>query len=740
MAALLLQRAMSDACAAALLDPFNPKPWVRQASVYRALGRHLAAPALLVAIRDRVRPVSEGGKDTAPHLQPRAAELVAAAGAAAAEVHTTQQHQPTPVSDVSTEEQLRQREAHMPEKERDNTAEEVQSLSAMFRMMPPDKLQAMLGPVLGPLARRKPAKFHIEYPRTHGWPLGVDPVVCGDRLCMTFHQAEMHPWLLMMTLQQDPQLLCTPRELFKRYGSTVGMVWALKRTSQLKPGDLIDWQSESPAIAETKRFESKLRANFGNHPCRTESLIPGKTHVAVGFNDLGVLASACLPSRMATAKSYSTNPDAPIYFKGVDRSTFSVAKTLVVWEMLRDASVPVAHVVQVWYSAAWTSAALKSFRKCVACALQTYKTAAGLSPSEQSTFPTDARVVSFLDTWISCPVPTLRDARKAWLAIDEEKVGCVASFKRPIDIQAVCTYALTGDVFLHMGDRSAQPETPEIGSLCFWAAPPGAPPLEEDWIFKVVDPRQLLEDQVADVSRTPRNDSQHMDLLGLAVRRLTCGVQALRDLSVAGRLEVQLFCAEVELEHTAVVQQIADWHAWTMSWSNIMDYVSPLDRFHALARACSAKGDTTHFGYSMNWPADVFGTSLVDYASGTSFETLNELFLEDDPIAKFTLPPRTPPKKGLFVTPPFTPPVNIAAFLLGLRCFQPWVDHFKNKAKCLDGYARPYLVPGKNTGMRVMYVECKAVYTQLSRMASPPLEFAWTYDTTQNWKMEARYD
>ena len=51
---------------------------------------------------------------------------------------------------------------------------------------------------------------------------------------------------------------------------------------------------------------------------------------------------------------------------------------------------------------------------------------------------------------------------------------------------------------------------------------------------------------------------------------------------------------------------------WTMSWSNVLDYVAPRE-FHALARACSIHGDTIHFAHSMNWSAEVKGAQLLDY-------------------------------------------------------------------------------------------------------------------------------
>ena len=39
---------------------------------------------------------------------------------------------------------------------------------------------------------------------------------------------------------------------------------------------------------------------------------------------------------------------------------------------------------------------------------------------------------------------------------------------------------------------------------------------------------------------------------------------------------------------------------WTVSWSNVPDYVEPA-AFHAMARALSAPADTVHYMHTMNW-------------------------------------------------------------------------------------------------------------------------------------------
>lgn len=77
---------------------------------------------------------------------------------------------------------------------------------------------------------------------------------------------------------------------------------------------------------------------------------------------------------------------------------------------------------------------------------------------------------------------------------------------------------------------------------------------------------------------------------------------------VAGNLSVKLICAKVH----DVLEDVVESRPWTMSWSNVLDYMKHSD-FHWMARACSAHYETVHFAYSMNWTDSVFGTNIIDY-------------------------------------------------------------------------------------------------------------------------------
>jgi hypothetical protein len=50
----------------------------------------------------------------------------------------------------------------------------------------------------------------------------------------------------------------------------------------------------------------------------------------------------------------------------------------------------------------------------------------------------------------------------------------------------------------------------------------------------------------------------------------------------------------VQLGNTSVISSIRSLEPYTISWSNVSDYMHPAD-FHKLAQAVSAPEDTVHF-------------------------------------------------------------------------------------------------------------------------------------------------
>ena len=74
--------------------------------------------------------------------------------------------------------------------------------------------------------------------------------------------------------------------------------------------------------------------------------------------------------------------------------------------------------------------------------------------------------------------------------------------------------------------------------------------------------------------------------------------------------------AAVTPDAKAVQAEIHTLQPYTMSWSNVCDYMHPAD-FHALARGCSAPKETVHYLHSMNWTIEVKGASCIEHLAAT---------------------------------------------------------------------------------------------------------------------------
>ena len=48
-------------------------------------------------------------------------------------------------------------------------------------------------------------------------------------------------------------------------------------------------------------------------------------------------------------------------------------------------------------------------------------------------------------------------------------------------------------------------------------------------------------------------------------------------------------------------------------------------QLHEVARAISIYGDVVHYGYSMNWTTETFGSNILDYLMFDDYDTANDL-------------------------------------------------------------------------------------------------------------------
>lgn len=261
--------------------------------------------------------------------------------------------------------------------------------------------------------------------------------------------------------------------------------------------------------------------------------------------------------------------------------------------MLNDASIPVNHVLQVWYSSTWSKGTFSSFKRSV-WALELPAQKPGIH--------------QLVDFWKSAAAPDLTNCRREWLRYfvnDARKWDActIASLVRQLDRLAACRYFLTGDV---CDEREESADQLEVGSLTMWALPLGSLPLRNaDSIFATMS----LEDYLP----VPE---QADSIIQLFVNDISKKLNSIRQLLLEGRLEIEIWQDELTSDSCQLLSRISALSPAGISWSNLLDYTD-FASFHAVAARCSAPDSfTTHYAYSMEWVKDVYGITLADWCRG----------------------------------------------------------------------------------------------------------------------------
>ena len=667
------------------------------------------------------------------------------------EMKTTSEHEAKviPVSLKSTKDQLNERKkmekSGMTEREgKYMTAEQLESMSMIWKMVPKKKMEKMLckspgGNFIKLCLKNSVPQFHIEFPKECGWPEGIHNDTMHvlynayAHACNYPQQDVMHLLVdsenskkstrgLKAAIMNDRR---SPANIIKRFHGALGLNWMHDQEQlgvKFTPGTLIDWRRKMnpPPVIQ---YTHMIRSNFANSPNKPQTLHFGSTHVAVGNNDLGLLLAS-----MENVLPPSTNDQIgkPLRFVGVDSSPFSVAKTLVVAQMLSDDSIPLSEILQAWYSSSWTHTTVRSWKTSVRKVLE--------SKSTQ-----DVHVESFLHHWIAAKPCSLSDARKQWFDAHHEESNSspkaslfISSLRRKVDRHAACSYILTGDVF----DRTKTNDVGEVGSLSMWSVPENSPPPEQDIVFNVIWIEELIKES------TKKAKNEDTDILQLLVQKIIRCLGLLRDGLLKGNIVIELYCDIVSADNADLINKIATMRPWSMSWSNCIDYFSTYETFHAIARACSRYGDTIHVAYSMNWTSEVYGTCLVDYPLEAEPAVLEMLAAPEIRFARHAMK-----YDKFFVYPPHDNIMNITQNLFSMSYYKVWTDYFFEAAKLGTGSAQRrvlssetgsffsekeaserFQITGQNCGLNIAEIAHEGPINPLQRTPSTSVTMTWSYD------------
>lgn len=220
-----------------------------------------------------------------------------------------------------------------------------------------------------------------------GYPIGVDPTFARNYLRLSFEQARGLPYMMEIPLRQA-KFQPDPADIFKRLHN---YVWRLDWYLNAAHGSIYSDE-------DVMNYGTSQRQNFSNQMYRKEILEGGKTHVAIGFVDLGSLL----------ASEVRMQGPEPLRFIGYEISAFAVAKTLLIREMLLQqpkSELAFANllrsILQVWFSATWTKSTLAIFRLSISTFLARGEVV-------------HADVKALIDHWSSSASVSLEIARAQW--------------------------------------------------------------------------------------------------------------------------------------------------------------------------------------------------------------------------------------------------------------------------------------------------------------------------------------
>lgn len=505
-----------------------------------------------------------------------------------------------------------------------------------------------------------------------------------------YYNAKGNPWLLGWAMTQGTEEEFKNDEAF--YTQRYQGLWRyniIKKMSNLpKVGTFIMYDDDAQESLVVE-YHRNLRTHFSNAPAfpkpQTSTRPLGNVHVAMGFNDLQILLehvddiSPMIQDDTNNKGDNRSSIAAPMKFIGYDRSTYSLAKTLVIAQMLQQPTVSPHHIIEAWYSSTWNYETFMLFR--YTCITLLNNDAYIDKQRSIMSYPgnVNEEIRQYLHHWAYDAVPiSAVEAIQRWF-YESSKHGQVytltCSFCRYNDRISLLQYFMTGEF---NSNNKNQANMEMVGSLAMWSVPDWAPNpnmSDQDRVNNTV----LFQSILDEIKSHPNDDIHIMNAMyNIKLRQ----VRNLQRAVQSKEIQIDIRYGDIQPLHRAnryLIDEIRDLKATTMSWSNLVDYFD-VGLFHELAHDWSSINDngstTTHYGYTMNWPTTCFGTIISDYPTR---KERAKLVFEMIEVAK-----KEAEKTGigyLVTVPSFEHTEDQGGELLAKHLRPKWVEYFVKEGK-----------------------------------------------------------
>ncbi|GLC48877.1 Mitochondrial import receptor subunit TOM70 [Pleodorina starrii] len=528
------KRAVAAATAALVLEPRHAKAHHRRAQALLQLGWLAEAKAAADAGLAAVPSADADGRAAIATLKERIRTAAAAAPAAAAAAAADAGGR---AAGATTERKLHELRSPVGAVEQTAFLNRMAEMADRFphvaaKMEAMRREQPLMWRAMQKDARVPP--FHEEFKKAARWPPGCDVSECIRRLWEAYELCVAMP---MHLLAMSSAKGADPLEIQMKRAGTLDQQLGARRMLWLfeAPDGEVSFRVDIPGYNHINGsgYNPTIFHSFVNGPAPPMPMPPPpaptlagdgsssggggsaaaagqaavRTHVAVGFVDLGTLTAAVnLPEwdeqvaaadrELAARRAASSGggggdaaasgaathgspgqadasgpvpaaqqrPAAPLLrWVGFEASPYSVAKTLVVERMLRMGGREAADVVlQVWYSSTWSREAHAAFRRALtdilknATATDTEEdvfeeqrrpatAAAAAAAASVDTMQLPAAVLSYLRHWQLRDV-SLAESRRRWMADWRRTLCVVGQFTQKADRLALSEYHLTGQL------------------------------------------------------------------------------------------------------------------------------------------------------------------------------------------------------------------------------------------------------------------------------------------------------
>ena len=337
----------------------------------------------------------------------------------------------------------------------------------------------------------------------------------------------------------------------------------------LKFGKIWD-KTPSPYMSEHQNI-------FRNSPTIPIEIGAGETMVYFGFVDLCPL--------LWVSKYRFPRPET-VHFYGYDESELSVARSILIYEMLKTSPTEVSDktILQTWFSSCWDRETKEQFEKFI-----------------KKKVPSIGNELlrNYAQIWMHKRNMSVKFAQESFSRnLNEVNLMALNNLELQQDRLFYARYLFTGCLFM-------KPKYEAVCGNCTMF------PTSDD-LFS----RTKFEDFFNSVDIYTFSDKMQQcetteTFFGIIIEATVSQLHTLRKLIAAGKIRCHLFLKKISPKDFKFASEIQQLNPTLIDWSNLPDYWYR-DTFLGFARNCQSAMTEHHF-HSMNWIQRVYGASYIDF-------------------------------------------------------------------------------------------------------------------------------